>query len=193
MPSVALLIPLAELLGVTVTELLQGEKAVLKPVKEDTQKEEITQVLSRRKGLWIAAFVICLLVAALEMGLLAAVGIPLKSIGTGVLPMSGLFLLFASWLCLFGKEVLPSYYDQNRINYVSQGIFEIHMTGLSFHNGNWPHICTVLRVWTLAGAVLCPVLYGMVQNWPQKRVDALVLAILVGMIINVYWIGKKYE
>ena len=38
-----------------------------------------------------------------------------------------------SSICFFAKDVLPTYYDANKINYVSQGIFRIHLVGLDVY------------------------------------------------------------
>ena len=100
--------------------------------------------------------------------------------------------------CSIAKDILPTYYDANKINYVSQGIFRIHLVGLSFNNGNWMYICTTLKIWTLATVVLYPLAGIIIINcfnialWDILNKIFLIM-ILGGMVVSIYIIGKKYE
>ena len=115
-----------------------------------------------------------------------------------ILLVTGLMLLFGAWFCFFAKDILPTYYDANKINYVSQGIFRIHLVGLSFNNGNWMYICTTLKIWTLATVVLYPLAGIIIINclnialWDILNKIFLIM-ILGGMVVSIYIIGKKYE
>lgn len=112
--------------------------------------------------------------------------------------ISAMMLLFAGWLCIFAKDALPSYYDKDKINFVSQGIFRIHMVGLSFHNGNWSHILTVFRIFTLTCSVLLPLLCfisisaGGAALWDIVKTVS-ISVMLVVLLITTYAVGKKYE
>ena len=107
-------------------------------------------------------------------------------------------LLFASWLCIFAKELLPTYYDTDKVNFVSQGIFRIHMAGLSFNNANWGYVLTIFRVFTLGIAILYPIicyisfLIGGVSLWDTVKYPAIVI-LLIGLLVVTYIVGKKYE
>lgn len=117
---------------------------------------------------------------------------------SGCLYVSILMLFFAGWICFFAKDLLPTYYDKNKVNYVSQGIFRVHMTGLSFNNGNWGYICIVFKCFTLGIAVLYPIVFyicvfiGGSAVWDQIRYITLGI-MLIAMVIVVYIVGKKYE
>ena len=91
-----------------------------------------------------------------EIIMLVVSGSSLAEMKRDILLVTGGMLLFGAWFCFFAKDILPTYYDANKINYVSQGIFRIHLVGLSFNNGNWIYICTTLKIWTLATVVLYP-------------------------------------
>lgn len=194
-PNVALLMPIADTLGVTVTELLRGER---------TDAEESSGLLardfgSRNRKRWIAAYVICFAAAAAEVIILAVSGLlSIAAMKHNVLPAAGLMLLFGGWFCLFAKDLLPSWYDRNKINYVSQGFCRIHMPGLTFNNGNWPYICVNLKIWTLAAAVLYPLACILILNisgpalWNQCK-NILPVGTAVGMMASTYIVGKKYE
>ena len=144
MPNVTLLIPIADILGITVTELLQGEKLkenktlnsdVVETLVVNSLDLSLRDTIHQRKKNWIFAFLISIGVVVIEAILLTVSGISIEQMGDS-LYISLLMLLFASWLCIFAKELLPTYYDTNKVNFVSQGIFRIHMAGLSFNNAN---------------------------------------------------------
>ena len=159
MPNVVLLIPIADILEVTVTEFLIS----------------ITEII-----------------------MLVVSGNSIAEMKDDILLVTGLMLLFGAWFCFFAKDILPTYYDDNKINYVSQGIFRIHLVGLSFNNGNWMYICTTLKIWTLATVVLYPLAGIIIINclnialWDILSKIFLIM-ILGGMVVSIYIIGKKYE
>ena len=207
MPNVVLLIPIADVLGVTVTELLRGEKI-------DTQKNIDTKEVEKlvvgsldmairnsihqhRKN-WILAYLLCFFISIAEIIMLVVSGNSLTEMKGDILLVTGLMLLFGAWFCFSAKDILPTYYDSNKINYVSQGIFRIHLVGLSFNNGNWTYICTTLKIWTLATAVLYPLAGIIIINYFNIALwnilnKLFLIVILGGMVISIYIIGKKYE
>ncbi len=73
-----------------------------------------------------------------------------------LMKITAMMLLFGVWLCFLIPRQLPPYYDQNKIDYFTQGPFRIHMPGLSFSNRNWFYISRVLRIFLLAVLVLYP-------------------------------------
>ncbi|MDE8682691.1 hypothetical protein PZH33_22355, partial [Blautia schinkii] len=82
--------------------------------------------------------------------------------------------------------------------YVSQGIFRIHLFGLSVNNGNWINISTTFKIWTLAKVVLYPLAGIIIINcfnialWDILSKIFLIM-IFGGMVVSIYIIGKKYE
>ena len=195
MPNVVLLIPIADVLGITVTELLKGERMDAEK-KFDTT--EIKGLVKQHKRNWILAFWISLLVTIVEIIMLLMTGVSFSQMRESVLLISGLMLLFGGYFCLFAKELLPTYYDENKISYYSQGPFSIHMPGLSFNNGNWVYICITLKIWTLLVAVLYPLICFVtihfigLEMWNNIK-DILIGTFLGGMVVSTYFVGKKYE
>ena len=146
MPNVVLLIPIADILDVTVTELLRGEKI---DTQKNIEKKEIEELVvgsldmavrdsihQHRKN-WILAYLLCFFISITEIIMLVVSESSLAEMKGDILLVTGGMLLFGAWFCFFAKDILPTYYDANKINYVSQGIFRIHLVGLSFNNGNW--------------------------------------------------------
>lgn len=197
MPNVSLLIPLAEILEVTVTELLQGEKTNQETANMNTIINNPTAVIQQSKKKWRFVFLLSIIVVLIEILLLVNLKFPFTQISDSIL-FSILMLLLASWFCLFAKDLLPNYYDKDKINFVHQGIFRIHTIGLSFNNGNWSYILIVLKIFTLAGAVLTPLLcyltllLGNIILWNRVKYIAIYIFIIL-LIMTIYIIGKKYE
>ena len=147
---------------------------------------------------WILAYLLCFFISITEIIMLVVSGSSLAEMKGDILLVTGGMLLFGAWFCFFAKDILPTYYDANKINYVSQGIFRIHLVGLSFNNGNWICICTTLKIWTLATVVLYPLAGIIIINcfnialWNILNKIFLIM-ILGGMVVSIYTIGKKYE
>ena len=113
MPNVTLLIPIADVLGITVTELLQGEKLkenktlnsdVVETLVVNSLDLSLRDTIRQRKKNWIFAFLISIGVVVIEAILLTVSGISIEQMGDS-LYISLLMLLFASWLCIFAKEL----------------------------------------------------------------------------------------
>lgn len=193
-PNVTLLIPIAEVLDVTVSELLTATRSRIN--ENAVYQTSLQDAISKRKRFWIVAFKISIGVWLFEMFLCFILHISLESI-KDTLFLSLMMIVFSGWLCIFAKDLLPAYYDENKIDYVSQGIFRIHMIGLSFHNGNWPYLLTLFRSFALATAVLLPavcyitVLLGGITLWKTMQGIMVVVWTLI-FIFATYYVGKKY-
>lgn len=205
-PDVGLLIPLADTLGVTVTELLEGRRIrpaagmemgeveqVVKKALAFTEEvpEEARQGKRRRRLIWAGC------VAAVALELLAFYWLGWR-IGEPVWVLTSLALMFGCWAWLGIKERLPYYYDQDRISFYSDGIFKLSMPGLAFNNRNWPHIVRALRVWTVAAALLPPVMsaagwrvFG--ESWVRWENFLFLGLFLGGLFLPVYLLGRRYE
>lgn len=204
-PDTALLVPLAEILGVTVTELLlcrrqeEDEKldsgtveAVVKTAIQYPQ--ETPERAYRRKSRWFFWYPICLLAGLAGLW------------GNWVLEMNMAFAptpvclgaVFGAYFCFFVRVKLPEMYDKYSLNLVCDGIFHMNVPGLRFHNGNWPYIVTVGRVWSCAVMALMPLVnlaLGMlIPEGSEMVVLWSVLALtLGGLFVPMYVLGKKYE
>ncbi len=206
MPDVALLMPLAECLGVTVTELLRGERTRA-PMEAEEVEALVGSALrlsgeeqadrTRRRRRWQAAYGLCALAAALEVALLLAAGCTWEAMASTVLLLEGLCLLFGAWLCFLARETLPRYYDENRISVYSDGIFRMNLAGVHFNNSNWPHVLNVMRGWLLGMEVAFPPLWWAVHTlWPDRALAVelpLTLVACLGFFLPAYYAGKKYE
>ncbi len=208
MPDIALLSPLANLLGVTITELLSGqyisepqqmnmqevESLVSGTLKLSAEEEQQCRQRRKRRGI---IYLACVIIVFLECALLHALGYSLDQLTDNILTVEILSLLFGGWLCLFAKETLPSYYDKNKINFYSDGIFRINIVGIHFNNSNWPHILHAGRLWLMVVSVVFPLIY-LTVNWsfPVVWSSGKLYFTLFGcscFLIPMIVAGKRYE
>ncbi|MPM21640.1 hypothetical protein SDC9_68084 [bioreactor metagenome] len=208
MPDVALLMPLAGLLEVTTTELLSGQRinepdginvqAVEKLVAGTiglSAKELQLRSRGRKRRIWI--YMACVIIVVLEFAGLASFGFSFDEILKDIALVEGMCLGFGGWLCLFVRETLPAYYDENKICTYSDGIFRMNMAGIRFNNSNWPHILSAGRTWLLTVSVIFPLLYLTVQSffpavWERGQLTFVLIACL-GFFIPMMIAGKRYE
>lgn len=204
-PDVGLLIPLAQVLGVTITELLSGERqkhpmdtqqvedVVKKAISFAEEAPRRSRQENRRRGL---IYGICLLLALAEVAALYLLQLPvnyeylLLTVGFGVC---------FGWYFMFGaKTKLPDYYDSHRINGMVDGPFRMNIPGVRFTNRNWPHMVRCGQIWAMTTMVIYPALTGVMytlfpEQWPWLEMYVLLVLILGGLFIPMVVVGKKYE
>lgn len=207
MPDITLLIPLAQALGVSVTELLEGRRmpsnepmnatqveALVK--KAITMTEEDSQVLKQRRKTYCRLLIGCLILTAAEYWILLKSGYGQLVSVSNIAVMELLSIIFGIYFCVGIKEKLPAYYDENSISAYSDGIFRINLAGVHFNNRNWPHIVQAGRIWSLITMVVMPPYYVWIDTLPLPNygmVLAWVLPFLGTLLIPMFYLGRKYE
>lgn len=204
MPDIALLLPLSELLGVSTTELLSGKRL---DAKDEFTKEEVEQMVQKtlvltgeeekrrkrgrksRQRIFFAA----LLIFAAEVFVFYQRGYP-ESDREHILTMGLLMLFFGAYFSFFVKESLPSYYDENKIHFYSDGFLRINMVGLRFNNSNWQPILRTFHAVTMIELVTFLPLHLLAARMPGEvgKIALTVLSLLL-LFVPVYIVGKKYE
>jgi hypothetical protein len=209
MPDIALLTPLADMLEVTITELLSGDR-----IQEPKQLNvgEVEQIITGTIGLSLLEqtqqnkkrlrrgmiFLGCVLAMLLEIVLLVGLGFSFKVLFKDMFLVEFLCLLFGGWFCLFAKEVLPAYYDENKISFYSDGVFRLNLAGIHFNNNNWPHILSAARIWMQGVMVLFPLIYLWIRlvfpdaMWESSQLF-ITLAACLGGFIPIMIVGKRFE
>lgn len=204
-PDTALLVPLAQKLGVSVTELLtcqrmeQGETMDTQEV-DSVVKAAITyaQQQPRRAyqalGRWAVAYVLALVLGAVGLLTNASLALLGKSLVLPVL-LAGIFGVYF----VFGAPLqLPGYYDQNRIGGVMDGPFRLHLPGVSINNRNWPYLLRVGRVWSCGVLAVWPWLYALgvwqvPQLWAEVEKGVLLVVLLGGLFVPLYVVAKWHR
>ena len=204
LPDISLLKPLADLLDVTVTELLESRRLETGPMEPERVEDLLQKAAqfadtspqrAQPKGKRLAIYLACVLVAAVELAALYLLQIPFsESLVAAVLfPVA-----FGAYFWLFVQTRLPGYYDSNRISNWSDGPLRMNIPGVTFTNRNWPYIVKALRIWSavtmtgyplihLAGVLLLP------ELWAWLQLYVFLAAILGGMLIPLVLVGKKYQ
>ena len=208
LPDVALLQPLADLMGVTISELLSGqrirEEAPLTAREADrlvsgalrltAQEQEDRRESRRRWGMWYALGVVFLVLE------LACVWwrdwMLYDDMAAMMLVAPALAAIFGVHFCFFARERLPVFYDENKINFYSDGAFRMNVPGVHFNNSNWPHILRAMRVWLLGAMVLFPLLWGaLAALWPGQLSAvrlALVLVFCLGLFVPAMLAARRH-
>lgn len=212
LPDVSLLIPLSELLKVSVVELLEGRrmngdsemradyveslvKKTLTLSLEETPERKKEQQKRNAAIFCKNALVVCL---ELIFTIWYMVKIRSNSFSISILFLETLSLIFGVYFWLFMKERLPAYYDEYPISAYSDGVFRMNVPGVTFNNRNWSHIVKALRKWSLITMAAIPVIALSLSIWnPEFWQSFVVLNIVLildlgALFAPVYVVGKKY-
>lgn len=210
LPDISLLTPLSQLLGVSVAELLKGERLTGETLSNCEAESLVDKAVhlsaeeqeKRRKDrlsrwrLWV----ICAFLAGAEVllitGLCQMAGAELAAVELWdfLLLVEILSLLIGGYFCFFAKETLPAYYDENKISAYSDGIFRMNLPGVFFNNSNWPHIVRVGRLWPLGTAVLWPLVFGICRTFLSFfPMLWLTLLFCLSFFIPMMVVAKKYQ
>lgn len=209
MPDISLLIPLADILDVTVTELLEGrendkvyidanqvENLVKKALILSEESPERAKEKLIKQGM---IFGVSLIVLALEGVIFFGLGYSVdKLLDNNILLMVLLSLIFGAYFRFGVKERLPTYYDDNKISAYNDGIFKMNIPGIHFNNSNWPYIVRAGRIWSVCSATILPMLYLLINwldsdGWNLTGRYILLVLFLGGLFTPIYIVGKKYE
>lgn len=171
LPSVPLLMPLADALGLSISELMACEEA---PHEERLGRAEADRLIAtsldlsqaaltgRQRALRCVAFAATVAVWGLLTARVAfsrELDLLLSGLADPAVTGGLLMLVALAWFSFFCRETLPGYYDENRISFVTQGPFRMNLGCLMrVHNGNWPAICRAARWSAAAAAVALPAL-----------------------------------
>lgn len=210
-PDISLLLPLADCLGVTVTELLEGQKLEEAAIPAGQVEELLKKTLSfsgqeTERDMGVGRRFFALLTAALMVLVetmlyvsLGARGSDLVELFTGgALFMSVMAIGFGAYFWLFAPIRIPNYYDENRFNAYSHGPFRMNLPGVAINNSNWPHILRAGRAWSILGAVIPPLLdlAGTILLpgiWRPAGRWILLALFLGGLFLPIYAVAKRYE
>ena len=208
-PDVAILVPLADILGVTVTELLECRRLPKDEPMDSRQTEDIVKKViglsgdeqrkyrpdRLKRGLQL---LLCALVGCLEIWVLMLLGYTPEELSAALFTMMGLMAGFGLYFCSFAKEKLPRYYDENRISSFTDGFLRMNVPGVYFNNSNWPHIVRAGQMWAMIGLVASPVIYYFMTTflpevWDIASVYIILLLVLGGLFIPMIMAARKYE
>lgn len=215
-PDTAMLIPLAEIFEISVTELLMCGRNLQKDSLSAEQVEDILKTaLScadpesmrayQKLGKWkiMLLGMICAVLGEIYVYLrLRTAGIlteeVLQFFGVSYFLPMGLGLGFGLYFFLIVELRLPHYFDENRISNYGEGLLRMNMPGLYFNNHNWLPIIYTFRIWSFISTAILPALsLLMALLMPEAALQIFLMPLILvlclgGMFLPVYIIGKKY-
>jgi len=204
-PDTALLIPLADLLGVSVTELLMCERIKDSSPLDAGQVEGIVKTAIsysgenttrayQNKSIWKLLYVVALLIGAAELVVLHMMNQFHETIGVMVL----LGAIFGAYFCFFARNRLPTYHDENRITSYGDGPFRMNLPGVAINNSNWPYIVLVGRIWTVAMMIAFPVIFYLLMTllpelWSSSGKVISAVIVVCSLFLPLVIVARKYE
>lgn len=203
LPDIALLEPLAQCLGVSVAELLRGERLAQRPLEAQETEELVGRALHfsgdggaeespRKRRLWRLAWGLSVILGGLGVLAFLAGGVSAGEIN--LVWMGLLLLIFGVWAVFFAPARLPRYYDENKITTFNQGPVRMNLAFTRIHNGNWPHMLTVMRLWAVVSTAIYPEVFGIIrQNVPGWETGLTALEVCLCLFLPLMWVAKAYE
>ena len=208
-PDISLLVPLAEQLNVTVSELLQGRRME----KEQRFTREETEELIRkaltfsaepperrqaRTQKFLPMYAVSIMLGLVETAVIWAVGLAGTEGAQALLIMNAVFVIvYGAYTLFWMPEVLPRYYDENRVCHFAQGAFHIHIPGVYYNNRNWRHVLKWMRVWCLVSMILTPLCTAAVVTLERTTGWQMWAFVLIVYIVSLFGAivipAKKYE
>ena len=207
-PDITLLEPLANILSLSITELIEcreidmSEKIEFKDAENllkgtlELNEAEKVQVEKERK---FDRIIISLFMTLLSVGMSVAVMLLVPDAGRTanvLLTPEALMLFFGLYFWLLTKDTLPIYYDENKISIYSDGFLHMNMPGVYFNNSNWKHIVKGVRMWSVVGTMVYPpiiFLEEMLFPLPYAVMFAVIFIAVFSIFIPIYYNAKKYK
>ena len=209
LPDVALLLPLAGALGVSVTELLEGRRAVQEQRYSAAEVEalirralafpvEPPERQQARVKRYLPVYLICCVLGVAEALAVWMLGLAPTEMGQTCLVLGvGFGVVYGAYAFFWMTETLPRYYDENRITQFAQGAMHINIPGVYYNNRNWPYVLRAFRVWSMVSMLLLPpclAAAGMLEPpIGEKAVVAVFAVYILSLFVVLVWPAKKYE
>lgn len=198
MPDVNLFEPLSQTLGITLTELLHGEimeEPLSKEVSDSLIKDSLKWAEVNKKGTQskqkrIKLFFITLCCSLFSLFLLFQQS---DVEMTSILIITSMLCFFQIYFTFFVKEILPKYYDENKISYYTDGFVRIHIAGVYFNNHNWIPIIQAICFGMTCCSLLNLVILGITIYFKIGELirSILILVVFLRCLLIPFFINAK--
>lgn len=207
LPDITMLNPLAEALGVTSAELLncgrleESEKIDASQVDElvekaislsDEEKKAAGKAKRKRFFVYLACFII---------GAAATYYFYLNNGAQyyqSLIVIELLTAIFGAYFMFFVKERLPKYFDDNKVDYYTDGFFRIHTPGVYYNNRNWPYVIKNARISLMIVMVVLPIAAILVRVFFSGSIPYILVTIfswsaILGIFVPIYSCAIRHK
>lgn len=208
-PDTTLLIPLAEILEISVTELLLCERQK-NSIMNSKQVEDVVKTAicypkiddsKRRLDLPNKKTKIYIYIFAVIIGCIGAYFNSLQQshfIFTLTITPIILGIVYGGYFLFFAKAKLPEYYDQYPIHGVYTGLVRMNIPGIQFNNKNWAYVVDNIYKWSCAMLLFWPTFCFLLDKIVPSIVEPLKIFIALGIILcslfgSIVFAAKKYN
>lgn len=194
--DISLIQPLADILGVSVSELLEGKHLDQKDDQEILTKiKQYSQKKIKHLRIFYGIALLCAIIITLYLMYQYSYETLVQH---NYITYVIIALCFGGYCAFFTKLQLPDYYDENRIHFISTGIMRINMPGIRFNNNNWFKINQVIIVWSIFMLVTIPFLYMLTSMLSFTKVwitykTMICIVLLSSLFIPLVVCAKRYE
>lgn len=201
-PDIALLEPLSQILDVSISELLHGERNNEQTISVDGIVKDTLEKAShekrKKRSRRIAIFFFALLLSGTEVLFILSQTVSSQQLlDDNFITVMVVSILCCAYFFFIAKDQLPLYYDNNKISFVSDGIFRINMPGIHFNNSNWPYVIRIARFWSFLLLIVYPIGYLLMTHqlsaiW-ETYASIGITAFLLALFLPLIFVAKKYE
>jgi len=196
LPDITMLNPLAKVLDVTAAELLncgkleenknidvsQVGELVEKAISlSDEEKEAAGKARRKRFFVYLACFII---------GAAATYYFYLNNGAQyyqSLIVIELLAAIFGAYFMFFVKERLPAYFDDNKVDYYTDGFFRLHTPGVYYNNRNWSYVIKNARISLMVIMVALPIAAILVRTFFKGSLSyALVTVFSISAIMGIF-------
>ena len=87
----------------------------------------------------------------------------------------------------FVKERLPVYFDDNKVDYYTDGFFRLHTPGVYYNNRNWSYVIKNARISLMVIMVALPIAAILVRTFFKGSLSyALVTVFSISAIMGIF-------
>ncbi|MCH4285600.1 MULTISPECIES: helix-turn-helix domain-containing protein [Bacillota] len=194
--DISLIQPLADILDVSINELLEGK--LLDSKQDDEVIQKIKQISQNKRKHWRMIYILttafCLLATAYLIHIYTMDTLQQIDYFTYIV----IAIVIGGYFVFFTPKQLPDYYDKNQIHFISTGIMRMNMPGIHFNNNNWFRISMTIVIWSILMMIICPFFFGISLNTSFSDILITQKTLICIIVLSTFFIpiivcAKRYE
>ena len=187
--DISLIHPLADILDVSINELLEGK--LLDSKQDDEVIQKIKQISQNKRKHWRMIYILttafCLLATAYLIHIYTMDTLQQIDYFTYIV----IAIVIGGYFVFFTPKQLPDYYDKNQIHFISTGIMRMNMPGIHF-------ISMTIVIWSILMMIICPFFFGISLNTSFSDILITQKTLICIIVLSTFFIpiivcAKRYE